>query len=226
MSSWPSSDICSSWVNPSTAFSGVRSSWLVLDRNAFFAWVAFSATSLAAVSSVVRLSRRPLARASAAISRPISSPAPCTGSRSSPAPSLSAFEPASATRLEMPEVNSVPPITPASTPKARPQMITASMSSSSRFMSLRRTVTRASGPRTRPLSCCLSESMVALPDSRWGRRATSLAPSAAWVRSCASSAISLAAVASAVRAAGVTPSTAAAARSAARSVGMRFTVVL
>ena len=42
-SSWLRSDSSSSWAKPRTAFSGVRSSWLVLDRNAFLARVAVSA---------------------------------------------------------------------------------------------------------------------------------------------------------------------------------------
>ena len=54
-SSLLSSDISSSWVKPRMEFSGVRSSWLVLDRNEFFALVALVAPSMAFVSSAARV---------------------------------------------------------------------------------------------------------------------------------------------------------------------------
>jgi len=38
-----------SWVNPSTAFSGVLSSWLMLAKNSLFIRLAFSAATLALV---------------------------------------------------------------------------------------------------------------------------------------------------------------------------------
>ncbi len=41
-----------SWAKPRIALSGVRSSWLMPERKSDFAWLAFSAASMAAVSSV------------------------------------------------------------------------------------------------------------------------------------------------------------------------------
>ncbi len=69
------SDICRSWVKPRMEFSGVRSSWLVLDRNEFFAWVAFIAASLAVVSSAARLASSSSALRCDSATRPISSAA-------------------------------------------------------------------------------------------------------------------------------------------------------
>ncbi len=62
------------WAKPRMAFSGVRSSWLIDDRNADFAWLAFLASSIAspsselassswAVRSCTRASRRSFRRA-------------------------------------------------------------------------------------------------------------------------------------------------------------------
>ena len=38
--------ICSSWVKPSTALSGVRSSWLMRERNCDLAWISRSASAV------------------------------------------------------------------------------------------------------------------------------------------------------------------------------------
>ena len=62
-------------MNPRMEFSGVRSSWLVLDRNEFFARVALIASSLAVVSSTARLASSASAWKSDSPSWPISSAA-------------------------------------------------------------------------------------------------------------------------------------------------------
>ena len=51
LKSWSS---CRIWAKPSTALSGVRSSWLMLARNALLARLATSASSLAKFNSAVR----------------------------------------------------------------------------------------------------------------------------------------------------------------------------
>ncbi len=60
-------------MKPRIEFSGVRSSWLVLDRKAFLAWFALSASSLAATSCALRLASSFSALASESARRPISS---------------------------------------------------------------------------------------------------------------------------------------------------------
>jgi hypothetical protein len=46
-----SSSICMTWANPRTALSGVRSSWLMRDRNSLLARLARSASCLASASA-------------------------------------------------------------------------------------------------------------------------------------------------------------------------------
>ncbi len=40
-----------SWAKPRIALSGVRNSWLMLERKSVFAWLAFSAAAIAWFSS-------------------------------------------------------------------------------------------------------------------------------------------------------------------------------
>ena len=114
-------------MKPRMEFSGVRSSWLVLDRNEFFAWVALVAMCMAVVSSAFRLASSPSARVSDSLSQPISSPALGAGSSRCPAPSRTAFTAFAPTRLEMPEVKRAMPARPASSPSARPMASMTSM---------------------------------------------------------------------------------------------------
>ena len=127
LSSSLSSDSWRSCAKPRMEFSGVRSSWLVLDKNEFFAWVALMAVSLAAVSSAVRLASSASALRCDSARRPISSPAGITGSSGSPSPSRRAFSAFMATRLAMPEVNRATPASPASSPSTRPAMSSSSI---------------------------------------------------------------------------------------------------
>jgi hypothetical protein len=43
--------VSSSWANPRIALSGVRSSWLMLERKSDLAWLAFSAAPMASFSA-------------------------------------------------------------------------------------------------------------------------------------------------------------------------------
>ena len=60
VSDWPVGSVAmpSSWLKPRIAFSGVRSSWLIRDRNSVLAALACSARAVAAASSAVRSATR------------------------------------------------------------------------------------------------------------------------------------------------------------------------
>ena len=138
-SSSPRSDSCSSWVKPSTAFSGVRSSWLVLDRNAFLAWVALSASSRAVISSALY----------GIVPSNVTSSLNCLTS-------VGPF---------LPAIPAAMPTMPARMPSASPAKVTRLMADSSRVIRARRAVRSADGPAARSATCIRSRSMVAFPAS-------------------------------------------------------------
>ena len=86
-----SSSSCNSWPKPRMAVSGVRSSWLMRERNSSLAWVAARASSRAPSSSALRSDRRLDAVRTAAPRCPSSSPDSRSGSSGSSAPRWSAL---------------------------------------------------------------------------------------------------------------------------------------